>query len=137
MNSRCEIRTWSSLFRAPALRWAIVAAAAGCAAWVLFFLLDPAKQSFLPACLFHRFTGLYCPGCGATRALHRLAHGDWVAALRLNALVILGLPLGVLVVACRRGRSLPGWLLVALLACIVLFGVARNVPLFPFTMLAP
>ena len=37
-------------------------------------------------CLFHWATGLDCPLCGLTRAMLALAHGDWRAALRLNAL---------------------------------------------------
>lgn len=35
-------------------------------------------QSFLklqPPCLFHTFTGLYCPGCGGTRAVLALLKG--------------------------------------------------------------
>ena len=49
----------------------------------------------VPGCLLYRLTGLYCPGCGATRALSAFLHGhpirsflyhpvvDYVAALYL------------------------------------------------------
>ena len=30
---------------------------------------------FWPPCLFHLFTGYYCPGCGGTRAAAALVHG--------------------------------------------------------------
>ena len=46
------------------VRPAFVAAVAAGVAWMVFFFVDPAMQSFLPPCLFHAFTGLYCPGCG-------------------------------------------------------------------------
>jgi hypothetical protein len=115
----------------------MAAAAVAGVVWILFYLIDPATQSFLPPCLFHAFTGLYCPGCGATRALHRLAHGDFIAALRLNALVALGLPLGCVMAIYRKRCDLPSWWLRAFLACIALFGVTRNIPLFPFTLLTP
>ena len=38
-----------------------------------------AVQAKVPAfafsCLFYRLTGLYCPGCGGTRALYALVYG--------------------------------------------------------------
>ncbi|MDE6887627.1 MAG: DUF2752 domain-containing protein [Eubacterium sp.] len=30
----------------------------------------------MPPCLFHRISGYYCPGCGGTRALLALLHGQ-------------------------------------------------------------
>ena len=38
---------------------------------ILEFLL-----SFVPPCAFHEFTGLYCPGCGGTRAVRFLVRGN-------------------------------------------------------------
>ena len=40
---------------------------------VLFFF-NPAQSGFYPFCVFHRTTGLLCPGCGSLRALHQLLH---------------------------------------------------------------
>ena len=37
-------------------------------------LLD--LKLFLPPCIFHSLTGLYCPGCGGTRAVLFLLHGQ-------------------------------------------------------------
>src|ERR1700761_8906128 len=61
-------------------------AAAGMAAVVYFF--NPSSHGFYPVCRFHQLTGLNCPGCGATRALYALLHGDVLLALRDNALVL-------------------------------------------------
>ncbi len=37
-----------------------------------------------PGCIFHRLTGISCPGCGGTRALQSLLQGDWKQALSYN-----------------------------------------------------
>ncbi|MCD8026355.1 MAG: DUF2752 domain-containing protein [Clostridiales bacterium] len=41
----------------------------------------------LPECTFHRLTGLYCPGCGNTRALFALLEGNILLSLRENVTV--------------------------------------------------
>ena len=141
MNSHYQAsippKRWSPFDRIPAVHPAIPAVVAVGAVLLLLFLVDPATQPLLPPCLFHAFTGLYCPGCGATRALHQMANGNLVAALRLNALTVLGLPLGCLVAIRPKRHPLPAWCLRTLFVCIALFGFARNIPLFPFTLLAP
>lgn len=44
-----------------------------------------------PGCLFHRLTGLNCPGCGGTRALQAFLRGDWAAAWHYNIFLWLSL----------------------------------------------
>ena len=44
-------------------------------------------------CLFRRVTGWSCPGCGMTRAVSSTLHGDIVAAIRFNRLVVAVFPL--------------------------------------------
>lgn len=39
-------------------------------------------------CLFHEFTGLYCPGCGGTRAVKSLLHGNLILSFLYHPLVI-------------------------------------------------
>src|ERR1700759_1536760 len=55
----------------------------------------PGHSSFLPPCVFHAFTGFLCPGCGPTRAMWYLVHGQPVRALGENALSVLLMPLVV------------------------------------------
>jgi hypothetical protein len=87
--------------------------------------------------LFHDLTGLWCPGCGTARALHQLLHGNVAAAFRFNALSMAMLPVaGYLVVRGDASTLKPRWIW-ALLAAIVAFGVLRNIPIYPFTLLAP
>ena len=122
---------------------AAIAAASG------FYLLrrfDPnAVDSPFPPCMFNALTGLYCPGCGTTRALHALAHFDVPGAMAMNPLLVLFLPLIPLLIAWSIGWQ-PRWLrpMMRVLAepkfwLVLLPGywIARNLPWFPFNLLAP
>ena len=44
-------------------------------------------------CAFKQTTGLYCAGCGSTRAAHALVHFDVSTAFRKNPLLVILLPL--------------------------------------------
>lgn len=117
---------------------------AGGAGLAFLHLFDPVSSGLYPPCLFRSATGLFCPGCGASRAFHALAHGEIGAALRWNALVTLVLPPLLLLEAALfvrpslgAGRRVPGALLWLLGIVVVLFGVLRNLPLAPFADLAP
>src|SRR6267378_2432662 len=67
----------------------LIAVASGA---LVLFVFNPAQSSFYPFCVFHRITGLQCPGCGSLRAMHQLLHGHIVEAARLNLLLVLCLP---------------------------------------------
>ncbi|TAH46101.1 MAG: DUF2752 domain-containing protein [Dokdonella sp.] len=103
---------------------------------------DPyAADSLLPGCPFHALTGLFCPGCGATRAVHALIHGNPLLALRMNLLATLAIPL--LPLMLLRSLRGPGpatvWLTDARpwAALVLGFTLLRNLPLMPFLLLAP
>jgi hypothetical protein len=127
--------------------WVVVLAVAGVLAVAALFWFDPGQYAFYPRCLFHATTGLHCPGCGALRGFHELLRGRWLMALHRNALVFGVAPLVGVGWVWRRWRkgepmhldhlrfdaASAGWWLGALLA----FGVLRNIPLYPFTLLAP
>jgi hypothetical protein len=115
------------------------AAALGAGAVVFFF--NPGTHGFYPLCLFHELTGWNCPGCGGTRSLYALLHGNFALALKDNALFVLLLP----AVALRgawfgMGKILrqpvrqffPTKFLWPLLAVAVVFAVLRNLPTFAF-----
>ena len=109
------------------------------AATVFFF--DPATHRFFPGCTFHKLTGLNCPGCGATRSLHALLHGNFQTALRDNALFIAAIIFFTargswFVTNHFRGRTNGNLFslkfLWPLLAVAVIFSVLRNLPAFAF-----
>jgi len=106
--------------------------------------VDPNAAGHYPTCPFLAITGWYCPGCGALRAVHALAHGDVITALARNPFAVIAI--GYLVVAwvlwldrTARGRPIrwlaPPWVLYTVLGAVVLFGVLRNVP--GWTWLSP
>ncbi len=43
---------------------------------VVYLLITGADKGWFPPCLFPVLFGLYCPGCGGTRALKALCSGD-------------------------------------------------------------
>ena len=113
------------------------AAVMGAGAMIFFF--NPSTHSFYPVCWFHAVTGLNCPGCGMTRALYALLHGELRLALKDNALLVLT----PVVLAIWSGRSvflrwqnrpvtfsLPPKFLWAGLGVIFAFAVIRNLPGF-------
>jgi hypothetical protein len=135
------------------------AVACGCAlagAALLVGVNDPsAPGSRFPGCVFHQATGLWCPGCGMTRATHHLLHADVMAALGSNlfAPVVLLAIVATWWAWARRSFGLaPGrvtsvfaWLTertsarsgAVLIGAMVLYAVLRNVPAAPFEALAP
>lgn len=113
---------------------------------VVLARLDPnAADSVLPPCPFLALTGWFCPGCGSTRALHALLHGDLVQALAMNPLLVIAMPLLGWMALNASGVNMPGrrlllpWAANPKLWLVVLLGhaVLRNLPWIPFAWLAP
>lgn len=112
--------------------------AAALASCVVLAFFDPRAPGPLPGCPFQAVTGLYCPGCGTVRALHRLVAFDPAGFVAYNPLLLLALPylaLAYLGWARRRlsddpapRRLAPAWAGVAVPVVVVAFWVARNLP---------
>lgn len=129
--------------RRPAWAGPLATAAAGAgAAAYLVLTHEPAGGGAFVPCPLHATTGLFCPGCGITRATRELLRGDPLAALARNPFtpVILGLVawawLAWAAPAVRPGLRVPppgdvlrpSWAM-ALASALVVFGIARNLPL--------
>jgi len=111
-----------------------LALVAGAAALLLRF--PPAQYGFYPQCPIDRYLHLQCPGCGTTRAIAALLHGDFMEALRWNALTTLLLaPAAFYAVRCyqrflqRKPMALPKLgspVVYSAVALAMLFAVVRN-----------
>jgi len=111
------------------------------AVMAFIYFINPSAHHFYPVCQFHRLTGLNCPGCGATRAMYALLHGNIATAVHDNVLFVVGLALaglrgGWFLANHLRGRAngpfFPPRLLLPVLVVMLVFGILRNLPAFAF-----
>ena len=113
---------------------------------VFLFFLNP-ETSFYPPCLFKKFTGLQCPGCGSARACYHLLHGNFLTAIDYNLLFTGFLPLLIMEGFSRLffiNRNTESRLRVIqnhirplhVLILVLIFWILRNLPLYPFNFLS-
>ncbi len=118
----------------------------------LLYMINPSNSPLPLSCSFYRFTGLYCPGCGMTRALYYAIHGRFIFAFSYNLLwpfiiffvaLVIYLWLRYLytgknplnpVNSFLQRHSFSGWFVLIL---ILSFWLLRNIPIYPLTLLAP
>ncbi len=104
------------LFRAEIFAWAV-------------------KIGRLMFCPLYAFTGIYCPGCGGTRAALALLHGDVLLSARCNpsvVCIVIFLLLWYAEAVCKAlgkprklfPRSVRFW--VCAVASLLIWSVARN-----------
>ena len=108
------------------------------AGWL--YNVDPTQCAFFPKCPTYYLFKLYCPGCGAARALHALLHGQWRQALAYNVFLTLLLPwfLGLALLHTyaafskqprpafmQKNYAEAAWVLVI---ALLLFTILRNCP---------
>ena len=134
--------------RRLAVRAALLALAGSAAGFVyVLATVRPDEDTYYLRCQLHALTGLHCSGCGTTRALHAILNGRLLDALAYNAVFPLVMP----VVAWANGHSLRvsrgtaaaghertrRYGFRVLVVVVVAYGVLRNLPWHPFTLLAP
>jgi hypothetical protein len=114
---------------------------------LLTYLVPPDSASFLPKCQLHELTGLNCPGCGGTRAVNALMHGDLLQAAAYNLYFVLALPFllwwggyGLWATAVGKKFGPPRyrpWLWSLVWISLAAFAILRNLPVSPFDWMAP
>jgi hypothetical protein len=137
---------------AATTRTQIVLGACACAGASLFvYAVDPSRHAVYPQCLLYNTTGIYCAGCGATRAVYALLHGRVLTALHDNALFVAALPwllfvAGTYLLNAWRANAWPevffdgrklAWRGALALVVMIAFMVVRNLPGSPFEWLRP
>lgn len=118
--------------------WVWALAAAGVLGALVLWRFEPAGQFFFPRCWLYEHTGLQCPGCGGTRALHALLHGEVRTALKLNPLAVAGVGIvawlglrwavGLWTGSPWRNPFASARVLAVLAGLAAGFGVVRNLP---------
>jgi uncharacterized protein DUF2752 len=107
------------------------------AAFAYVGTVDPGEPGHYPVCPLLHFTGIYCPGCGGLRSAHAVVHGDFAAALGMNALAVAAFAAFAVfmvfwVVRVLRSRPVtlplrsPHWWALGVVA--LAFTVVRNLP---------
>lgn len=109
--------------------------------WYLRFAREAIPQG-MPGCVFQTVLGLYCPGCGGTRAFWALFRGDILKAIYYHPGAIYGVGLYLVYFISQslmriskgklRGMKFCPMYLYIMLGIIVLNFIVRNVLLFFF-----
>lgn len=97
------------------------------------------KYSIYIPCIFHKITGLYCPGCGITRMLKSIINLNYYQAFRYNPLMFILLPFFIIYYILYYIYWLKNKKLVinnkiwyTLLIIIIFYGIIRNLPFFKY-----
>ena len=100
----------------------------GLLAGITVYFVDPSEHPLIP-CWLHELTGLECPGCGITRAVHCLLHFEFRQAFKYNAFFCLSLILvliyGIIKIGYKQFEIKTSWLCIYLIS-LILFTIIRN-----------
>lgn len=83
-------------------------------------------------CIFHKFTGFYCPGCGGNRAIISLMQLDFYKAIRYNLLITIFI--SVFFINCffkyifNKQIKYSNLFWDIILIITILFAILRNIP---------
>ena len=135
MTERVDARPRSRRLVAPLLAAGLSGGALG-----YLWLVDPNEPGHYPMCPTKALFGIDCPGCGCTRSLYALIHGDIAGAADHNIVMLLAVPFvialwarwvmrawrGVTPAVSMRTFRLRNRAMIIALVAILAFGVLRN-----------
>lgn len=110
---------------------------------VMWHYLQPLLDGALPGCVLWTFFGVYCPGCGGTRAVNALLHGHILQSLWYHPLVLycMVLYLGYMIswtfarlrlFGIEKGMKFRAGYLYGMLAVVAVNFILKNVLKFGF-----
>ena len=113
---------------------------------LVFGLLAMKYLNIRIPCVYYELSGLYCPGCGMTRATFSLLQFDFYKAIRYNAFSIIIIPLvGLYIIGGIYAwlfnktnfmyNKIPPVIWIIFIGTMLIYAVLRNMPEFAF--LAP
>jgi hypothetical protein len=107
-------------------------------------VVPPSESPWFPGCRFRDATGLACPGCGGTRAVHAALNGRIAQSISLNVIAIPLLLLAVYPFVRFAAKGIFAWnwwplprakaFWIVLATIVIGFGIVRNLPGFPFPL---
>ncbi len=108
---------------------------------------DHKNEKLIPPCPMKYYTGYFCPGCGSLRAIQKVVHFDLLGAMSENFFAVMFFPLLIFYIATNikyvlTGTDmniirLPYYVTIGIAVFFILFWILRNVPFYPFSVLAP
>lgn len=110
---------------------------------ILIFLYLNKHYGFYIPCVFRKTTGLYCPGCGATRCILALLKGNIKASFSYNPIFFIMLPflsIGIiykiyLYIENKKDNlinKIPNYIWITIIVILIIFGILRNIEGFEF-----
>lgn len=103
---------------------------------LFYFAVDPEMSRAMPQCVFHRLTGLDCPGCGSQRMIHSLLHADVAAAWKHNPFLMCMTPVILIYIwleffpdkTPRLFRAFHSTMMISAIGvAIIIWGILRNI----------
>lgn len=108
-----------------------------CGIPLLYLYMRGVEEGSFPPCLFYQYFGVYCPGCGGSRAVKALFSGDIVTSLFYHPFVLYtAVVFGVFMISQTleivssgriRGIRFHPWFLYAGLFMIVINCLIKNI----------
>ena len=136
MDVRRVFSTWWKYRSFRRCVWLLCGAAGAVIPLKIFFSYFRKLMPYLPPCPSVYFLKLHCPGCGSVRAMYCLFHGNVRGIFANNIMLLPSLFLVIMLFIkpdfCRHYKFFAAYT-----AVLIVFGILRNLPWYPFSLLAP